>query len=127
MHGSSSLPIGTIYGIAEDFHLLAQADKVTRGKDRKIFTQKLAKWTPHFTDLGMGNPVYDLAIDAIGERIIPCPKGVLMFPSRPHESIEWNSGQGTTGDLRVVIDRKARKTVEMHMDILTPSIGRPTR
>ncbi len=31
MHGSSSLPIGTIYGILEDYHLLAQADRVTKG------------------------------------------------------------------------------------------------
>lgn len=58
------------------------------------------------SDLGAGKPVHDLTVDMIGERVIPCPKGILVFPSRPHESIEWNSGQGPTGDLRVIVDRK---------------------
>lgn len=32
MHGASTLPIGSIYGIAEDYHLLSQSTRATRGE-----------------------------------------------------------------------------------------------
>ena len=70
------------------------------------------------SDLGMGNPVHDLVVDMIGEKVIPCPKGTLVFPSRPHESLEWNSGQGSTGDLRVLIDRKVSEIINSFMYIM---------
>lgn len=31
MHGNSSLPIGTLYGIAEDYHLLSQSKRFIKG------------------------------------------------------------------------------------------------
>ena len=35
MHGNSALPIGIIYGIAEDYHLLTQGSKPLKGNDSK--------------------------------------------------------------------------------------------
>lgn len=32
MHGNSSLSIGTLYGVAEDYHLLSQSAKVAKGQ-----------------------------------------------------------------------------------------------
>ena len=31
MHGNSSLPIGTLYGVAEDYHLLSQSKRPIKG------------------------------------------------------------------------------------------------
>jgi len=93
MHGASTLPIGTIYGIAEDYHLLSQGSKVIK-------------------DLGIGHPVCELVVDMVGERVIPCPRGLLYVPSHPHEAIEWSSWQALGGDLRVLVDRKLVQTVE---------------
>lgn len=31
MHGNSSLPIGTLYGIAEDYYLLSQSNRFIKG------------------------------------------------------------------------------------------------
>ena len=31
MHGASSMPIGNIYGIPEDYHLLSQTTRVVKG------------------------------------------------------------------------------------------------
>ncbi|KAL4252230.1 hypothetical protein ABKN59_005526 [Abortiporus biennis] len=93
MHGSSSLPIGTIYGIAEDYHLLSQGSKVRR-------------------DLGIDNPVYDLGIDTVSERVVPCTKGQLMIPSRPHEIIEWDPSDASSGVLKVLVDKKIVQVAE---------------
>jgi len=57
-------------------------------------------------DLGPSSPVEHLALDMVGERIIPCPEGVLVVPSHPHEQIEWRARTG--GELRVVVDQKVR-------------------
>ncbi|CAL1710979.1 unnamed protein product [Somion occarium] len=93
MHGCSTLPIGTIYGISEDFHLLSQGSKVIR-------------------DLGQGNAIHELVVDNIGERVIPCTQGRLVVPSAPHEAVEWDIGRTSPGDLRVLSDRKIVQVVE---------------
>ncbi|KAI0079797.1 beach-domain-containing protein [Panus rudis PR-1116 ss-1] len=93
MHGCSTLPIGIIYGIPEDYHLLAQSSKVLR-------------------DLGNGNAVHELALDMIGERVIPCTKGQIIVPSHPHELVEWDVGQSGSGDLRILSDRRVVQVVE---------------
>lgn len=41
MHGCSTLPIGTIYGIPEDYHLLAQGNRVYRGSPRPIYSLRV--------------------------------------------------------------------------------------
>ncbi|TBU31477.1 beach-domain-containing protein [Dichomitus squalens] len=93
MHGNSALPLGIIYGIAEDYHLLTQGSKPLR-------------------DLGPEQPVHDLVLDLIGAQVIPCPGGTLCVPSRPHEGIVWDSSSGSTGALKVVLDRKVSQVVE---------------
>lgn len=55
-------------------------------------------------DLGAGVTVHELAIDVVGEKVIPTPRGSLTVPSRPHETIEWVNN--SAGDLRVLVDRK---------------------
>lgn len=91
MHGTSTLPIGNIYGIPEDYHLLAQNTRVVKD---------------------IGKPVAELGIDLIGERIVPCPSGSLAVPSRPHEIVEWDCPQAPAGELRVHVDKKVVQVVE---------------
>ena len=38
--------------------------------------------------------------------MIPCPEGTLCVPSRPHEGISWDCSFGSTGALKVHLDRK---------------------
>ncbi|GBE84628.1 hypothetical protein SCP_0606070 [Sparassis crispa] len=92
MHGSSSLPLGTLYGIAEDYLLLTQADKPTK-------------------DLGPNYSVRDIMYDFVGQRAIPCWTGMLCIPSRPHEYVEWETGVTTGGALKVVVDRKVVQVI----------------
>ncbi|KAG5645385.1 hypothetical protein DXG03_006338 [Asterophora parasitica] len=89
-HGLSTLPVGVLHGIEEDAHLLVQASRC-------------------FKDLGENTPVRELALDVIGEKIIPCPEGVLCAPLHPHEQVEWRTG-GT--ELRLVVDSKVIQVVE---------------
>lgn len=56
-----------------------------------------------FSDLGPNIPVHRLALDTVGEKIIPCPEGVLCAPMHPHEQVEWRSG---STELRVVADQR---------------------
>jgi len=69
MHGLTSLPIGNLHGIEEDGHLLVRETRPVK-------------------DLSPNSAVRDLVIDTIGERIIPCPDGVLCVPSHPDEQVE---------------------------------------
>ncbi|GLB40924.1 putative WD40 repeats [Lyophyllum shimeji] len=89
-HGLSTLPVGVLHGIEEDPHLLVQGSRC-------------------FKDLGPNTPVRELVLDMIGEKIIPCPEGVLCSPSHPHEQVEWRPG-GT--ELRLVVDNKVVQVVE---------------
>lgn len=105
MHGSSSLPIGSIYGIPEDYHLLSQSGKVIRGE---FFAYRCVDHADKqsLQDLGAAYPVSELVVDLIGERIIPCAERTLAVPSHPHEVIEWDPAHAPAGELRVVVDRK---------------------
>ncbi|KAJ3536167.1 hypothetical protein NM688_g6872 [Phlebia brevispora] len=91
MHGTVSLPIGTIYGVAEDYNLLSQGRHVVRD---------------------LGSPVAELSIDLIGERIIPCASGSLAVPSHPHEVLEWDPPHYPAGEMRFIIDRKVTQVIE---------------
>lgn len=52
--------------------------------------------------------MYELVVDTIGERVIPCSRGRVVVPSAPHEAVEWEIGGTSPGDLRVLSDRKVR-------------------
>ncbi|EIN04780.1 beach-domain-containing protein [Punctularia strigosozonata HHB-11173 SS5] len=96
MHGLSSLPIGNLHGIAEDYRLLQQSQRPIR-------------------DLGALGPVRDFTIDLIGERIIPCGDGHLCVPNYPHEQVEWGPtrlGNTEAGNIRFVIDRRVVQAIE---------------
>ena len=54
-----------------------------------------------------------MVLDLIGAQVIPCPRGTLCVPSRPHEGIVWDSSSGSTGALKVVLDRKVVLPVSM--------------
>ncbi|KAI0360774.1 beach-domain-containing protein [Trametes cingulata] len=93
MHGNSSLPLGLIYGIAEDYHLLTQTSRPLK-------------------DLGPDQPVRELVLDLIGQQVVPCPDGTLCVPSRPHEAVLWDSSPTSIGALKVIVDRKVSQVVE---------------
>ncbi|KAF8208087.1 hypothetical protein K438DRAFT_1667321 [Mycena galopus ATCC 62051] len=92
-HGVQTLPIGTPNGIEEDPHLLVQGGR-------------------SFNDLGPTVPVHELVMDMIGERMIPCPEGVLVVPWRPHERLEWGTTRAAAGQLRYVVDQKVVHVIE---------------
>ncbi|KAJ7856539.1 beach-domain-containing protein [Mycena leptocephala] len=91
--GVQTLPIGTPNGIEEDPHLLVQGGR-------------------SFSDLGPTVPVRELVMDMIGERMIPCPEGVLCVPWRPHERLEWGTTRAAAGQLRYVVDQKVVHVIE---------------
>ncbi|KAI0646236.1 beach-domain-containing protein [Trametes meyenii] len=93
MHGNSSLPLGLIYGIAEDYHLLTQSSRPLK-------------------DLGPDQPVRELVLDLIGQQVVACPDGTICIPSRPHEVVLWDSSPGSIGALKVVVDRRVSQVVE---------------
>ncbi|KAF7343336.1 hypothetical protein MVEN_01765900 [Mycena venus] len=92
-HGIQTLPIGTPTGIEEDPHLLVQGGR-------------------SFSDLGPTVPVRELVMDMIGDRMIPCPEGVLVVPWRPHERLEWGITRAAAGQLRYVVDQKVVHVIE---------------
>ncbi|KAJ3010240.1 hypothetical protein NUW54_g2543 [Trametes sanguinea] len=93
MHGNSALPLGIIYGIAEDYHLLTQSSRPLK-------------------ELGPDQPVRELVLDIIGQQVVPCPDGMLCVPSRPHEGVFWDSSPASVGALKVIVDRKVSQVVE---------------
>ena len=105
MHGASTLPIGSIYGIPEDYHLLTQNMRAVKGR---TFCYVCCDFTEIASDLGSGKSVAELALDLVGERIIACPAGMLAVPSRPHESVEWDSPHVPAGELRALVDKRVR-------------------
>lgn len=64
------------------------------------------------SDLGSNVPVRHLALDMIGEKILPCPAGVMFVPSYPHEQIEWSASRSGAKELRVVVDHKVVQVIE---------------
>ncbi|KAJ4474264.1 hypothetical protein J3R30DRAFT_3295344 [Lentinula aciculospora] len=92
-HGLPTLPIGTLHGVEEDAHLLVQGSRCLK-------------------DLGPNVPVSNLVLDMIGEKILPCPAGVLFVPSHPHEQIEWATSRTGAKEVRVVVDHKVVQVIE---------------
>ena len=45
----------------------------------------------------------------MGDKLVPCPEGMLNVPQYPHESVEWRIG---SAELRVVVDHKVVQVVE---------------
>ncbi|KIJ42154.1 hypothetical protein M422DRAFT_209006 [Sphaerobolus stellatus SS14] len=68
MHGITTLPLGTLHGIEEDYQLLEQSSKPTRD---------------------IGCPVSSLVLDVFAEKILPCREDMLYVPSYPHEYVSW--------------------------------------
>jgi len=99
-HGHPNLPIGFLHGVEEDAHLLKQGSRCFRGLYIYPSHAVLTSLNP---DLGPNVPVRELCFDMIGEKVIPCPEGVLCVPSYPHEQVEWQSGRT---DLRLTVDHK---------------------
>ena len=104
MHGTSTLPIGTIYGIPEDYHLLAQGHKIIKGRPPAFPLNTYLDIL--VIDLGAGCIVRDLAVDLVGEKIVPCGERTLTVPSYPHEIIEWDAEHAPSGEIRVLVDKK---------------------
>ncbi|KAJ3833898.1 hypothetical protein F5878DRAFT_545746 [Lentinula raphanica] len=92
-HGLHTLPIGTLHGIEEDAHLLVQGSRCIK-------------------DLGPATPITALALDMVGEKILPCPPGVLYVPAHPHEQISWTPSHTGTKEIRVSVDSKVVQIIE---------------
>ena len=45
----------------------------------------------------------------MGDKMVPCPEGMLSVPQYPHEGVEWRTG---SAELRVVVDHKVVQVVE---------------
>ncbi|KAJ3818015.1 beach-domain-containing protein [Lentinula raphanica] len=92
-HGLHTLPIGTLHGVEEDAHLLVQGSRCIK-------------------DLGPTTPITALALDMVGEKILPCPPGVLYVPAHPHEQISWTPSHTGTKEIRVSVDSKVVQIIE---------------
>ncbi|OBZ78370.1 Beige 1 [Grifola frondosa] len=84
---------------------------------RKIFSAPHPQRNMHGNSalplgLGLNQPVRELVVDLIGQQIMPCGAGVLCVPSRTHEQIEWDGGHASSGEIKVVVDRKVVQVVE---------------
>ncbi|KAH9042628.1 beach-domain-containing protein [Lactarius pseudohatsudake] len=97
MQGPSSLPIGTSYGVEENYGLLEKRKRpAARGLDH-------------------GGAVHTLTYDPVGEKIIPQAAGILSAPLHPHEQVEWSfsrSGRAAASQLRMVVDGQITQIVE---------------
>ncbi|KAJ3732688.1 hypothetical protein DFJ43DRAFT_1131718 [Lentinula guzmanii] len=48
----------------------------------------------------------------IGEKILPCPPGILYVPSHPHEHISWTTTRTGAKEIRLSIDHKVIQVIE---------------
>ncbi|KZT37329.1 beach-domain-containing protein [Sistotremastrum suecicum HHB10207 ss-3] len=87
-HGIPTLPIGYLYGIEEDSHLLVQCAEPVKV---------------------IGAPVFSIAVDTVDERILPCAPSQLYVPGNSYEQITWGSIDHTLG---FYIDRKPAQAFE---------------
>jgi hypothetical protein len=107
-HGLATLPIGVLYGVEEDPHLLVQDSRCFKGARISILHARCLRVTSKISDLGPDTPVRELALDVVGEKILPCPEGALCAPLHPHEQVEWCPGET---EMRVVVDQKVTGNV----------------
>lgn len=89
MDGRTPLPLGTMFGIPEDYQLLSQASKPLRNS--------------------LDVPVANLSVDTISDRVLPCSAHMLHVPLYPHETIHWGSPDQS---IRLHIDRKVAQVAE---------------
>ena len=103
------MSLGTEHGIEEDPHLLAQGARCFKGNLPRSALDVLAHFLLSLLDLGPTVPVRDLVLDTMGDKMVPCPEGMLSVPQYPHESVVWRIG---SAELRVVVDHKVVQVVE---------------
>ena len=91
LHGLHSLPLGTLHGIEEDPHLLAQGPQRFKGKSATLSLRCVSSCFFSLLDLGPTVPVRDLVLNTMGDnlKMVPCPEGMSQYP---HESVEWRIG-----------------------------------
>ena len=79
-----------------------------------ILSKTLLGATSHFffVDLGPARPIRDFVLDSSGDKLLPCPGGVVHLPGSPHEFVEWSS---SSSDIRLVVDQKVVQVVEYAM------------
>ena len=103
------MSLGTEHGIEEDPHLLAQGARCFKGKSAALSIRYIGSFFFSLLDLGPTVPVRDLVLDTMGDKMVPCPEGMLSVPQYPHESVVWRIG---SAELRVVVDHKVVQVVE---------------
>lgn len=89
MEGRTSLPLGTMFGIAEDYQLLSQSTKPLRNS--------------------LSGPVASLYVDTMSDRVLPCSDQMLHVPLYPHETVHWGSPDQS---IRLHIDRTVAQVAE---------------
>ena len=117
MHGNSALPIGTLYGIAEDHGILSQSVKALKGRSigSLRYAGRFSQYYICSSDIGPDVPVQELAYDPVARTVLPCPPGSLLLPTSTREQITWNTADGT---LRLVHDRKVRRFLPISHSLL---------
>lgn len=89
MDGRTPLPLGAMFGIAEDYQMLSQSAKPLRSS--------------------INMPVVALSVDSFSDRILPCPEQMLYVPLYPHETVHWGSPDQS---IRLHVDRKVVEVAE---------------
>ncbi len=103
--GPSSLPLGVVHGVEENYDLLTQRKRPAARGNCSI--TPLDKTSVSFSAVLECVAVQNITVDPIGERVFPHPTGILSVPSRPHERVEWGfgrSGRAAASQLRTLID-----------------------
>ncbi|KAG8936117.1 hypothetical protein FRC02_004435 [Tulasnella sp. 418] len=85
LEGKTTLPVGTLYGIPEDSHLILQSPRPVKV---------------------INSPVSQLGFD--GDKIIACSESMVHIPHYPREHVEWYAD----GTLRLYIDNHVVQTIE---------------
>jgi hypothetical protein len=103
--GPTSLPLGVVHGVEENYDLLTQRKRPAARGNYSI--SPLNKTSISLSAVLECVAVQNITVDPMGERIFPHPTGILSVPSRPHERVEWGFGRGgraAASQLRTLID-----------------------
>lgn len=101
--GPSSLPLGVVHGIEENYDLLTQGKRPAARGNCSIAS--LDKTSVSLSAVLECVAIQNITVDPIGERLFPHPNGILSVPSRPHERVEWGFGRRTAASqLRTLVD-----------------------